>query len=110
MVVGISLTNTIREALFQAAKKITRDKDGRTNLVGDGFEGQVETKYRHVSFASVSGIEFMAQIDTSERSAKISFVIPEEELEIEEESSEFMWLPGIQPREAAKATQSAWLN
>lgn len=109
MNVGMPIDDIIRETLYQAAKRIIREKINQVRISQDGCEGSVETSYQFACIGSASGIRFTSTVDTENGTRKTSFIIPESELGLDEEvSGGFMWIQA--PPNSEVMAQKAWLN
>jgi hypothetical protein len=107
MVIGRPLNEATRTALYWAARRMAQAKNSRERVQGDSFSGMVATTYHYVSYASISGIKFTAELDAVEGSTKVSFVIPEEILQMEvNEDTLLRW----SPLASTPQQPSAWMN
>jgi len=109
MVSGVPLTSEVREALYQAAKRIARKSESWGRIQDESCEGRVQTDYSHVLLASASGIKFTAEVDSERGSTKAAFIIPEEVFAIEDDDgTNAVWEPMDQQH--TTVAESAWLN
>jgi hypothetical protein len=105
---GMPINDTILEILFQAAKRIVREKVNQVRIKEDGCEGSIETRYQFACIGSASGIKFTSTIDSENGTRKTTFIVPESELGIEQGTDKkFMWLHYKPDNVAA---EKAWLN
>ena len=108
MVSGVPLTSEVREVLYQAAKRIARKSESWGRIKDISCEGRLQTDYSHVMLGSASGIKFTAEIESERGSTKVSFIIPEEAIAIEDDDSEAIWT--AMPATQHAMVESAWLN
>ncbi len=109
MVSGVTLTSEVREALYQAAKRIARKSESWGRVKDESCEGRVQTDYSHVLLGSASGIKFTAEVESERGTTKVSFIVPEEMFEVEDDDGEAIWT-SMPMGQQATAAQNAWLN
>lgn len=108
MVCGVPLTSEVREALYQAAKRIARKSESWGRVKGEFCEGLIQTDYAHTMIGSASGIKFTAEVESERGTTKASFIIPEEMFAIEDDDGEAIWTS--MPAAPHAMAESAWLN
>lgn len=79
MVQRVSLTDSTRNTLLLAAIEMLRRRGekgvGRRRIKTDDIEGLIVTRFRPASLGSISGIEFLAEVETDLGKGKVKFIV-----------------------------------
>lgn len=75
MVSGLSLTDSNRSTLFDAAQQMVRNGQTRRKIKGPDFEGIVTTNGEVALMGSVAGYVFHAEIEGEKHHCKASYLI-----------------------------------
>lgn len=107
MVAGVSLTEDLREGLYQAARFLAQNGETAVPLMLDDCEGRLTTAFQTACLGSLAGIKFEAVLKTAAGTGNATFIIPEDALKDEDEEADFTWcaMPSSQ-----RAASAAWLN
>lgn len=88
MVSGQSLTDDIRQALLETARKMVKAGSKKRRFSLKGFEGRVTTKYEHHSVGNLRGMHFEATVESERMKTKVSFLVRQVDLD---EGDEYFW-------------------
>jgi hypothetical protein len=69
------LSKEIRDALFEAAETLLKEKKNKIKISGTNFEGSVRTKWDAARFAAHYGTRFRATIDSGKKPNEIEYMI-----------------------------------
>lgn len=81
MVHGISLSEKVRLELILAAKSMLVDNKNKTKIKTQFCEGAVYTNFQGALLGSVSGVVFMAEIETGKGNTSVKYLIRADLLE-----------------------------
>ena len=74
-VVGPALRDDFRDMLVKTAQSMVSEKKKRQKINGDGYEGIIRTDLQSSVIGGMSGIVFLADIETDSYSIKIEFMV-----------------------------------
>lgn len=75
MITSVSMTPSMADLLFDTACLMIRGNSRARKLSNLEMEGRLTTSFKEQSFAGISGIEFLAEVETELGKGKIKFLV-----------------------------------
>lgn len=109
MVEKIGLNDVMRNALFKAAKIMVEEKKESLRVVTDDFEAFVQTEFKWAGFASIYGIEFLAEISSVRGDGEAHYIVRSTDIELATIDQGF-WMACCEPWFAPPSSEVAARN
>lgn len=111
MVSGVPIDDKTSTALYAAACRMFDGGGNRKKISGPTFEGVLTTEFEYVSFGTIGGTRFVAEIDSIQGKTKVAFVVHDRDLKAMLEKG--VWSPCeifVENEWAGQPSPSAYVN
>ncbi|HEU0050554.1 MAG TPA: hypothetical protein VFQ60_00670 [Patescibacteria group bacterium] len=92
MATGLPVSDAICDILFYGALGMASEKINRRSFHHKDGEGEIRTQFKPAALGEIAGMEFEAQVETEQGTAKMRFIVRTRDLE---DLDRQVWSPWI---------------